>query len=557
MAISTNREVTRYDNIKLVTDFEYRPDRTNRLDKIVLVPSSVAKTNDKLIIDGDTYVAEESSKASAERWIILVDNKQDVLKTPEKLRNIIVVPAGSTNYSQDLADYKAVNEGSRKNVSTEDKKEETTTLPDGSPVEGAGASTASLKKNAILDFAAFKESLAFRTFFTEAFKSNSQQSLHEYLASSMGKFYHQLYYVPNLRNNYTMIVKPETLFINAPTCNLILPNLKNSISYSRSYKSEPTRLLQRTDPIAEFSGEPSGPLALNTLIFMNEEDTLLYKNGLRLYRSVPTTMQAVTDQTKPIPQPLLQITDYERKFGINTSLVEKGADIYLFLKSKENEIGAKYFSVDSSNQSEVGETLARLATYELLRQRFMARTGSVSMYFNPYIVPGFPMVSIETYSDGMNIYGYVTNVVHNFDSSGWSTTVTFSCAHTDDENTPGAFPIIETEYADAIDDTYKDMLGPSVSSIRNSDIPGLVEGYGSDKQYMTQSYRKIWRETASLDEYLEKVADGAVIVEDNNYTWFQNSEDHAFFDVAIQNRIKEYTDEIVNKHIAHYDDAVR
>ena len=84
MAISTNREVTRYDNIKLVTDFEYRPDRTNRLDKIVLVPSSVAKTNDKLIIDGDTYIAEESSKASADRWIILVDNKPEVLKNTGK-----------------------------------------------------------------------------------------------------------------------------------------------------------------------------------------------------------------------------------------------------------------------------------------------------------------------------------------------------------------------------------------------------------------------------------------------------------------------------------------
>ena len=98
----------------------------------------------------------------------------------------------------------------------------------------------------------------------------------------------------------------------------------------------------------------------------------------------------------------------------------------------------------------VGKTLGRLAKYELARQRYAVRTGSVNMYFNPYVVPGFPMASIETTSNGLNIYGYVTSVVHDLSERSWATTINFNCAHDDLEELPGAFPIIEAQYTESL-----------------------------------------------------------------------------------------------------------
>ena len=46
-------------------------------------------------------------------------------------------------------------------------------------------------------------------------------------------------------------------------------------------------------------------------------------------------------------------------------------------------------------------------------------------------------------------------------------------------------------------------------------------------------------------------------MDDQNYTWFQNSETSAFFDVTIQAKLREYSNDIMNRHIAYHHDSVR
>lgn len=88
-------------------------------------------------------------------------------------------------------------------------------------VTGAGASSSTIESGGIISFAAFAQSLAFKQQLQQGFQRGGELTLHEFIVQFMTKFYHQLYYIPNLRNNYTIVVKPETLFVNAPSCNLI------------------------------------------------------------------------------------------------------------------------------------------------------------------------------------------------------------------------------------------------------------------------------------------------------------------------------------------------
>lgn len=446
------------------------------------------------------------------------------------------------------------------------------TLQSGAQVTGAGVPSDLITDYGIMSFASFAESLAFKSKANQTFNEDGMWSVHDYLSNFMNKFYHQMYYIPNLRNNYVMVVKPETLFVNAPSCNLMFPNLKSQISYTNPYKEQPTRLLQTTDPIGEISGQSGAPFTLTCMMFTEETKLEGEKNGLPKYSTFITSFGDQNKDTSgnPAPStltdkshPVLNLTAFEERNGIRVSNVNKGADIYLFLKSKQNQqsgddenyvmsIGS---GVDRLNG--IGQTIAALARYELARQRYVTRSGSLECYFNPYIVPGFPMASIETTENGLNIYGYVTNVAHNLTDRSWTTSVTFNCGHSDTEQSPGAYPIVESEYTDKLAETYKDMLGESVTPVTNDDIPGLMDNYGTDKTYVTQSLRKIWRETTSFDDYLKDIADGATVVEEDNYVWLKNGDGSTFFDTTIQDRIKEYTNNIISKTLAMNNDDVR
>lgn len=536
--------------------------KTVGVDPSVVFPGSLVKIGD------ETYVAvADTTAVSPSTMKFPVSDAATALSEGNKTVEAVVYPPGSDTTMTDSGSLKAETAESVK----EQNKATTaaSTASSGtSSIVGAGADSG----EGIIDFATFTETLAFKEVLSQKFSEDGTYSVHEYLSSCMQKFYHQLYYIPNLKNNYVIVVKPENLFINAPSCNLIFPNIKASISYSRPYKQEPTRLLQISDPVAQAYGQSSGPMCLTCLMFTEEEKTGTVVNGLPMYRTYVTSLGVHTSLNDKI-HPLQNLTSYEERNGIRCSTVNKGADLYLFLKSAANStVGGTssttsksssansdsyQISIPAGEQEGVGQTLGRLAQYELYRQRYVLRTGSLDMYFNPYIVPGFPFISIETSTGGLNIYGYVTDVAHNITERSWTTTINFNCAHSDYENSPGAYPIIESEYASKLADTYKDMLGDDIVPVKNTDIQELISTYGNDRTFMTTSYRKIWRETPSLDDYLSNVADGAKLIEEDDYWWFENGSGSSFFNTEVQARIKEYTKSIINDQLAMNNEDVR
>lgn len=613
--------VTRLDNVK-VTSYTYNGSAENGKDDGVgacnqpVVPGKTIAVDPNIIpygslveIDGVKYLANDTGGdliSDGDNGIVHLDlpawSQTEAYNYGKQYHSIIVYPPGTENTDWAVEELKAANDiktgkmwsdswlNRSETLSNTQRNNQDTTLDtslndpfglksnaavqqSGSSgasstvnnpiVTGAGASSSTIESGGIISFAAFAQSLAFQQMLSQGFKRGGELTVHEFIIQFMTKFYHQLYYIPNLRNNYTIVVKPETLFVNAPSCNLIFPVIKSQISYTRSFKQEPTRLLQISDPIASLYGTSGNtPSQLLCMMFTEQEDSGTTRNGLPMYRQYVMSLgehSNLTDRTFP----MTNLTDYEKANGIRCSTSNKGADLYLFLKSDtttntdDDESYMISLRNDGTDMASVGNTLAKLARYELLRQRYVTRTGSIEMYFNPYIVPGFPFVSIETTENGLNIYGYVTSVVHSFTDRSWSTTVNFNCAHMDYEQTPEAYPIIESEYASKLPDTYKDMLGDNIVPITNDTVPELINTYGNDKVYLSTAYKKIWRETPSLEDYLTNVADGATLVEDNNFWWIQNPSGSTFFNTTLQERIKTYTNDIINNKLAmSVDDVV-
>lgn len=615
--------VTRLDNVK-VTSYTYNGSAENGKNDGVgacnqpVVPGKTIAVDPNIIpygslveIDGVKYLANDTGGAlmsDGDKGIVHLDmpawSTTEAKQYGTQTHSIIVYPPGTENTDWAVEELKAANDietgkmwsdswlNRSETLSNTQRNNQDTTLDtslndpfglksnaavqqSGSSgansivnnpiVTGAGANSSTIESGGIISFAAFAQSLAFKQQLQQGFQRGGELTLHEFIVQFMTKFYHQLYYIPNLRNNYTIVVKPETLFVNAPSCNLIFPVIKSQISYTRSFKQEPTRLIQISDPVAALQGAANPtPTQLLCMMFTEQEDSGTTRNGLPMYKQYVMSLGEHSNLTDKV-HPMTNLTEYEKANGIRCSTSNKGADLYLFLKSDlaasaqsaDDEQYVISLASDTSDMSGVGNTLAKLARYELLRQRYVTRTGSIEMYFNPYIVPGFPFVSIETTENGLNIYGYVTSVVHSFTDRSWSTTVNFNCAHMDYEQTPEAYPIIESEYASKLPDTYKDMLGDNIVPITNDTVPELINTYGNDKVYLSTAYKKIWRETPSLEDYLTNVADGATLVEDNNFWWIQNPSGSTFFNTTLQERIKTYTNDIINNKLAmSVDDVV-
>lgn len=615
--------VTRLDNVK-VTSYTYNGAAENGKNDGVgacnqpVVPGKTIAVDPNIIpygslveIDGVKYLANDTGGAlmsDGDKGIVHLDmpawSTTEAKQYGTQTHSIIVYPPGTENTDWAVEELKAANDietgkmwsdswlNRSETLSNTQRNNQDTTLDtslndpfglksnsavqqsgssgansivNNPTVTGAGASSSTIESGGIISFAAFAQSLAFKQQLQQGFQRGGELTLHEFIVQFMTKFYHQLYYIPNLRNNYTIVVKPETLFVNAPSCNLIFPVIKSQISYTRSFKQEPTRLIQISDPVAALQGAANPtPTQLLCMMFTEQEDSGTTRNGLPMYKQYVMSLGEHSNLTDKV-HPMTNLTEYEKANGIRCSTSNKGADLYLFLKSDlaasaqgaDDEQYVISLASDTSDMSGVGNTLAKLARYELLRQRYVTRTGSIEMYFNPYIVPGFPFVSIETTENGLNIYGYVTSVVHSFTDRSWSTTVNFNCAHMDYEQTPEAYPIIESEYASKLPDTYKDMLGDNIVPITNDTVPELINTYGNDKVYLSTAYKKIWRETPPLEDYLTNVADGATLVEDNNFWWIQNPSGSTFFNTTLQERIKTYTNDIINNKLAmSVDDVV-
>jgi len=278
---------------------------------------------------------------------------------------------------------------------------------------------------------------------------------------------------PNRILNY--VTKPQWLFGVPPACNVIYPSMITHFALDENYADQPTRVYVNdtwvinhlsTSPLAQMlmpdAGYPpqveiellrrrgmagnSAQPALNSKNFLVWPEEF-FKGPKIVEEALPEWFRFLMEAAlKNDPQVTPTKTTYEND-PLSTAnkapkppdpkdgqLTEGTTESFLdqYFAHQQTEHGAP--ANQSASYKKCLWLMEIYARYEYGRQRAAHRNGSVSMVFNPYVVPNFPVVVFDNVTTGNHIVGYAAQVTHNLSVRGGnSTQVTFTHAQLLDE----------------------------------------------------------------------------------------------------------------------------
>ena len=287
----------------------------------------------------------------------------------------------------------------------------------------------------------------------------------------------------------TILYKPQALFVLPPICNVIWPSMYTVFSYSRNYKSIPTRLFVRAgiERLVFSSREETAVSELVAQYFWAPEDLRKEIEGtgkkveteydiLNRYAWTYTDTVKLKEEIDLHRSLLKAVSRQETDVGVRLS---QPANNEFFTRYTEWLIAGDYTGQTKDypylNKVEnAKDKIGQLADYELARQQFETQAVSMVMVFNPYLVPGFPILIMDKAESGMHVYGYVSDIAHTISAAaGCSTTVDIGYIHQYDDilrdhKTKEAikrFIVAEDVWADE-DAVYERLLG--VKSIKSA-----------------------------------------------------------------------------------------
>ena len=389
--------------------------------------------------------------------------------------------------------------------------------------QGSGnTETNTTGKSDITTFAKFTASEMFSKFLTQQLRGAGEQSLHQYLLGVMGFFYYNIYYIPTLPFTNCIVVKPETLFVDVPSCNMILPQMIGSGHYQRNEKSEPTRLLMSTPPLTHTFGAAPKQSSANTIQTM----VLVDYSGADKAKTVIKGFKAISPGLSPTV-PMSLITEYEKDHGVRLIKTTRGADMFVYMKSVEvpdkkdkDDKSGKTKLILKGQLKDFSPILTKLANYVLQRSRYEQRRGSFNIYFNPYIVPGFPGVFVgHPHKDDANFTASISDVTHSLTSDAWVTSVSIDSIHDEIDPSPEQFPIVEEAYVQDLPNTYKRMLGSTVTAIPyDTAVKQTVADAALMEMNLESAYTRVWRPMTTLDETLKKLLNNATMSKEGDFS---------------------------------------
>lgn len=275
---------------------------------------------------------------------------------------------------------------------------------------------------------------------------------------------------PNRILNY--VTKPQWLFGVPPACNVIFPSMYDQFTYMENYEAQPTRIyannnwivnsFQKRGSLAEFAIPHAGyprqvqqELNRRWGIRSQGNETVSGKNFLvwpEEYFKGPRTVEA---DLPPWFMMLFQNANQKANYAVKNPPFEIDQLIQMLEWPVSREDGALvegatdpieqsfFFLPEDREPTEEEKIDARkqklswlqqvYARYEYYRQRAAQRNGNIHMMFNPYVVPGFPLVVFDELTTGNHVFGYAVGVSHDLSSTAMSTSVSFTHAQTLDE----------------------------------------------------------------------------------------------------------------------------
>jgi hypothetical protein len=234
---------------------------------------------------------------------------------------------------------------------------------------------------------------------------------------------------PGRLTNY--FVKPQCLFSLAPACNVIFPSMTHQAQYQESYATQPTRLYVEDNELAGASSglEPPDKIMTNAV-------TVGYPPAVD-----KRLQERVTKQPWLTGKNLLLYPEEFYKGPVTAVTAAPPWLFYFQAQLQTDPLGpdglgppdpAGKTVTPADGESITEKDLYRLyAQHEYFRQRYEKRNGSVDIDgFDPYPVPGLPLVVFDDFQSRLHVVGYLMTVSHAIAARSVSTTLSYTYGRT-------------------------------------------------------------------------------------------------------------------------------
>jgi hypothetical protein len=194
-------------------------------------------------------------------------------------------------------------------------------------------------------------------------------------------------------------VKPQCMFGIPPLCNVVFPSMIRNFSYTEDYESQPTRLYLGESYVSNLITSSKTGVDTLTQQLLTTAYPLAARERLR---------QTIDDQVTNSRNFLLFPEEFYK--GPVTQRMNAPPWMYLLEQMYKGKEGAK----PTDDTTPLGSLFDKYAEYEFFRNRYIARNGGLSLVWNPYVVPGYPVMVFDRETDGYHCLGYAHSVTHSF-----------------------------------------------------------------------------------------------------------------------------------------------
>lgn len=253
-----------------------------------------------------------------------------------------------------------------------------------------------------------------------------------------------------------VIVKPQMPHYYSPMCNVVLPYMFSSISINQDEEAVPTRITAVSDNTPAGTGQfgvnyrsPESvreAIAKAVSVIGGDTDTTHFAN---LARTTAASQFRVGkyEQGRGIHHERLQLPRWLAILGESLanqpasssetrpdSSTANGAMLEKFRKAWQYRYDPKGVKTMlnpwdlASDINAFQRILFAAADSRFTTETTKARTGNVTMIFNPYIVPGYPMDIIDPTPTEPSFHAFCIEVSHNITANSLSTTANFVSA---------------------------------------------------------------------------------------------------------------------------------
>lgn len=242
---------------------------------------------------------------------------------------------------------------------------------------------------------------------------------------------------------YEYIIKPILPAYYSPICNVVLPNMLDSITVNNNYDAMPSRTVNLTNLVALVNGGLSGTSP--DQVYASPHSVRYARAGgasgdlgksLYSYNNVPGRYEygsGVRAKTTQLPSlyNLMKVSldQKETEDGSDASIVD--ATSYSAAVSSWSKMYPESRWTGSSKYNPLGKE-SGISSFNRLNfmysdQQFAmecakARTAQASGVFNPYAIVGYPMDLIDAVPSRESYHGLCTSVTHVIHAGGQSST---------------------------------------------------------------------------------------------------------------------------------------